>query len=168
MYGPVKVREVTHVFDPQVGAFTTIVPDLCVHNQRHRGALQQVYASQIVSSAIKISLIPVVPSLLIGGALVVGGTIPVAITGGLLTAGGLVGSWKMIDNLLEGSYGNLLGRESGNFIPLWYRGMPFVAGVDGMRKDDFIVHIKDKVARLGDVWGSVGSVLDASPLFPET
>ena len=167
MYGPVKVREVTHIFDSEMGAFTNIVPDLCVYNQRHRGALQSVYASQIIGAAIKLSLVPVVPSLLIG-AVSIGGTIPVAITGAALAAGGLYGSYKMIDNLLEGSYGNLLGRESGNFIPLWYRGAPFVAGVDGMRKDDFIVHIKDKVARLGDVWGSVGSVLDASPLFPET
>lgn len=167
MYGPVSVREVTHVFDAEAGAYSIVVPDLMTYALRTRPVIQSIYAANIVNASVKLSLIPGIGGALVGVPMMLLGTTPLFLAGASLAIGGQYAAYKISDAVLTGAYGNLLGREAGYFVPLWYRGMPFVAGLEGMRKDDYLTHTKDKVSRLGDVWSTVGAILDTRPILPD-
>ena len=168
MYGPVGVREVQHVFDCEIGAYTIIVPDLISFVGDMTPILHGIYASKIMNAAVKLSLVP-----LAGGgmaataALCMGGPWTGAIGAIGFLGAGVYGAGKIGSNVLSGAFGNLLGRQCGNFIPLWYKNQPFVAGVEGMRKDDFLVHLEDKISTLGDVWRNIGGLSNPQLIFPE-
>lgn len=167
MYGPVGVREVTHVFDTEAGAYTVVVPDLQTYISNMKDTLISTYASKIFNAAIKSSLIPLSLGTTIGTAAIVAGTPSIKFAGIGILGGGIYSAYKISSSMLIGGYGELLGRQCGQFVPLWYKGTPFVAGVEGMRKEDYIVHMADNVGSFGDVIGALKNTFTRKGVFGE-
>jgi hypothetical protein len=139
MFGPVGVQEVHHHFDYMTGATTTIVPDLIVQQQDVPSLVKNSWMSNLYAQTIGVSIASLALGMGLGTR---GGLAGVA----LGTAAGVYGSFKLGGMLWNGLGGYLMGRDSGlSFSGLWYKGRPFSAGVEGMRRETMRVVLEDKI-----------------------
>jgi len=156
IYGPVGVKEIYHYFSMAHGAYTVIVPDLMSYPSNLEQTVELGYASALYAALIKIVL----------GGILIGG-------GGALLAGNLLGPWtgvgvagfslaftyKLASSIGSGGINKLMGREGSEFVPIWRKGAPFLAGMDGYRKDDLIVHYMDKITRISGTFKQLSASL---------
>jgi len=156
IYGPVGVKEVYHYFSMAHGAYTVIVPDLMSYPSNLEQTVELGYASALYSAMVKVAL----------GGIVFGG-------GASLLAGKLLGPWtgvgiagftaaftyKLVSSIGSGGINKLMGREGSEFVPVWRKGAPFLAGMDGYRKDDLIVHYMDKITRISGTFKQLSASL---------
>jgi len=130
MFGPVEVEQVTHHFSQDTGFVTTIVPNLLCHvnNTLQQGSLT-VAGAYMDSIALRNEGIMNNPYLIAADAIGAGvglGSLP-SVRRGYAS----VCFW--ISGLIDDDR-----RESISFSPLYYAGRPFIAGVEGMRRNSLI------------------------------
>jgi len=156
IYGPVGVKEVYHYFSMEHGAYTVIVPDLMSYPSNLEQTVELGYASALYAALVKIVL----------GGIIFGG-------GASLLAGQLLGPWtgigvagftatftyKLASSIGSGGINKLMGREGSEFVPIWRKGAPFLAGMDGYRKDDLVVHYMDKITRISGTFKQLSASL---------
>lgn len=142
MHGPIEVEQVVHHFSHDTGFVTTVVPDLVCHINNVlqggslvvAGALMNPLAEQILKIR-SLTYIAAIPGIV-----------------------GFNGVFPRIDmdapyKFAEGAsriafWISGLGkefREPISFTPLWYSGRPFIAGVEGMRKNSLCEAITGKI-----------------------
>jgi len=157
IYGLIGVKEVYHYLSVEEGAYTVIIPDLVTYCSDLRKVVESSYIGMALQAAIKASLVVSVPMMFAGGVLLLAGA-PVLGGAGIIGGGYLVS--KFAGAISIGATNKFLGREGAHLIPLWYKNMPFIAGLDGMRKDDLIVHYGDMITNFRSAIRSLGGIPD--------
>lgn len=162
MHGAVEAGRVIHSMSAQTGFITRIKPDLIV-NQKDKFNEQEIfYMSQMSSLSTKRTAWGFGGSFV--GALSTGGAASTVLqaVGGLAKAsaatistlamaGWFVGAGAFIflgykalkyhNERILLSMSNIVGRDSLDLLPLTYKGLQYVAGIEGYRKDNPIRHM---------------------------
>lgn len=162
MHGAVEVEEVIHTFTPDRGFRTIITPNLITYDRdpiqmQDVQIINQIYDfanADNLARTIGASALGIV-SITEGGLLAAGGYAGItaagagagAIAGGIIGAtggvglaalglaflyNGVVGSYIKTNKFLYDQMGNIMGRDCINFTSLLYKGVPFMAGFDGV------------------------------------
>jgi murein DD-endopeptidase MepM/ murein hydrolase activator NlpD len=145
MTGVMGVEEVHHHIDFQTGATTTIVPDMVVEQQNLPAVLSDSWYLNAFKVGVYGAFATTAASAGIGFA-----------KGGLpgLAIGGAIGAFAgiKVGNILWFKLaGRLLGREAAlKFTGLYYRGKPYVAGMEGARRETTYAMVKNSIYRLLD------------------
>lgn len=162
MHGAVEVEEVTHVFTPEGGYRTLIVPNMLCYDRspvqaQDISVINNIYdfaksarnanraALAIGSSAASLAGIA---SLLSAGP---AGLIPAAgfgITAATLLWNSTVGVENKYRKFLYDQFGNIMGRDCVNFTSLIYHNAPYIAGFDGTDYTSLTTLINYKVAEI--------------------
>ena len=168
MEGSVEVGRVIHSISSQNGFTTRIKPDLIV-TQKNRFNVDELFtASSMIKMAfnrsayftaekvlgttaggfIGWSTITGLAGLLPGGAAGATATAVTSLCGtvGLLALPAIVAfaGYKVLDNYNEKVLmimNNIVGKDSLEIMPLTYRRLPYIAGVEGMKKESFMRHL---------------------------
>ena len=77
---------------------------------------------------------------------------------GLGALGGIYGGLKAANFILTKGISWLYGREGAVITPLWYKGAPYTAGLEGMRKDSVWAHAKDEILSYTDIVGRIRGI----------
>lgn len=150
MFGPIQVRTVHHRIDVATGATTTIVPELVVEQQNMPGILRDTWLQKLFGAALVTQVAPIAIGAGIGSTRSVFGAAVGAVAG-------LVAGVIFADKVWKGTGGYLMGRQGAlDFAGLWYRGRPFAAGIEGMRRDTMNVVFGDRIFSLSQVFNYVG------------
>jgi hypothetical protein len=153
MDGSFEVGRVIHTLSPMTGFTTKIKPDLIVNQKNRFNADEICIASKMMHESFVRAMVQAgVGSLFLG----IGGFVAQGAGMGFLTtllsrlsfftAFALVGynGYKAIKNHHERIItimNNTIGRDSLELMPLMYRNMPYVAGIDGVQKDSYLRHM---------------------------
>ncbi|GAG76670.1 unnamed protein product, partial [marine sediment metagenome] len=153
MHGAVEVRRVIHTLNPQTGFTTRITPDLIV-NQKDRYSSEEVYyMSKLMSHSASRALVGLVPKGVLTGVVGFEATMyaqglaatsafkgfaaatTVATVGGLIIGAGLAvylghKTLKYHAQRIVATVGLTIGRDSLDLQPLFYRGLPYTAGIE--------------------------------------
>jgi hypothetical protein len=166
MHGSFEVGRVIHTLSPQTGFTTRIKPDLIVA-QKNKFTLDEIFiASSMVSQSVNRSFANFlagglvttsavgfthsigtgIAGLAAGAAGIPAGVTAALSTVGLAAAAGLLvyGGYKTVKYHHERiimTMNNMIGRDSLDILPLTYRNVPYVAGVEGIRKDSYLRHM---------------------------
>lgn len=167
MHGSFEVGRVIHTLSPQSGFTTRVKPDLIV-NQKSRFTADELF---IVSGMVKQSYVRSAWQFagVAGGGITTGlflqaglGSLA-ALTkasalASLSSACSVLGVVGVVAGVGLGAYAgykaakyhheriimmmnNIVGRDSMEILPLTYRGVPYVAGVEGIKKDSYMRHM---------------------------
>jgi hypothetical protein len=151
MSGSMGVEEVHHHIDFETGATTTIVPDMIVEHQNFPAVL----ADSWYLHAFNVGLAGVLTTMgtSIGLGAYVGG-----LPGGIIGAGvGTLISSKVGNLLWFKTAGRLLGREPAlKFTGLYYRNKPYVAGMEGARRETTYAMVQNAIFSLASLTDNFG------------
>jgi hypothetical protein len=154
MYGPFEVDSVHHHIDTESGAWTSITPRAIVFQQDMTHIANSEWMNKVSKTFITSILASPVATGLVGTA-VAGGP-----AGVVAAIGGLIGGTIVFGNLWTKAVGWLYGRQPINISGLWYKGAPYVAGLEGMRRDSVLVHLEDRLERATNFVGKIkGTVI---------
>jgi len=156
IYGPVGVKEVYHYFSMEHGAYTVIVPDLMSYPSNLEQTVELGYAAALYSVLVKTIIGGIFFSEAAG---LLAGQLLGPWTGIGVAGFGLAFTYKLASSIGSGGINKLMGREGSEFIPVWRKNAPFLAGMDGYRKDDLIVHYMDKVTRISGTFKQLSASL---------
>jgi hypothetical protein len=146
MHGPVEVEQVTHHFSAEMGFVTTIVPNLVCHvnNAMQQGSLTVAgaYMDNVTS------LVQRVRTLSTGG-------LPIPIIG------------NAVANVAFWMTGMSVGRrEPIAFSPLAYAGRPYIAGIEGLKRNSLVEAVRGRIQmfiinkeRMIDTWNNSADYL---------
>jgi len=150
MYGPVEVEQVTHHFSRDTGFVTTIVPDLVcyVNNILSKGAT-------LVAGSYSDALSRRMDNLRVLENIPLGKMSPFRLGHMLPFSSGTMWPFRSIQKVPE-LWARLIfslsalsvdRREPISFTPLLYAGRPYIAGIEGFRKDTLVEAIDGFVQR---------------------
>ena len=160
MWGPIEVERVTHNFDFQTGFTTTITPHLYCRATGHASWWETQGAGMLWANVALASIT--------AAGIIAFGSVAAPISALLYISGYLYATKKVGDFVAEdildlgtGLYGLAVGR--GNYggertplaiTPLMFNGEPFVAALEGYKKDKFSVWkpLKKRVERIRKGW----------------
>lgn len=146
MNGSFEVGRVIHSFNPSTGYVTRIKPDLIVRQKDKFSGEELYYMDRMLNMAnfTFFKDLGVLGTEL--GAGVIGAMVPGIgwLLGGMAIAGFLTGGYQMLKwnaQRYTMTLGNIIGRDSLELYPLTYKGLQYVAGIDGYKKDGPIRHM---------------------------
>ncbi len=146
MFGAMGVEEVHHHIDLETGATTTIVPDLIVEQQNMPAILGDNWYHGLYGVGVAGSLLAVGTGAMLGAQ--AAGPVGAAIGGAV----GLVSAEKLTRSIWFKLGGRLLGREAAlAFTGLWHRGVPYVAGMEGVRRETTFTVIQNAILSVADI-----------------
>lgn len=178
MHGAIEVEEVIHTFTPDRGFRTVITPNLITYdrdpiqmqdvqiiNQIYDFSNENFLFKSIGGSAVGLGMIygsyAGISSTVAAGTAVTLGSVAAAAGGvglGLLGLSflynGVVGSYIKSNKFLYDQMGKIMGRDCINFTSLLYKGVPYMAGFDGVDYTNLktlmnhnVANIKDPISR---------------------
>ena len=172
MHGSFEAGRVIHSFTPQTGFITRIKPDL-IANQKDKFNEEEIFiGSQLMGEALVKGWadygIGFIKNAAIGGAILntayagattlapgavtaigtaTGITMGVATGVGFVAIGGYLGykGFKNYHERIVMTMNNIIGRDSIDIMPIMYRNLPYVAGIEGIKKNSYMRHMYGKV-----------------------
>lgn len=162
MHGSFEVGRVIHTLSPQTGFTTRIKPDLIVA-QKNKFTMDEIFiASSMMQQSFTRSFLQFTSEALgagagagvfhgistgVAGAAGASTAVLGAITTLGLAAAGVgiaYGGYKAVKYHHERiimTMNNMIGRDSIDILPLTYRNVPYVAGIEGIKKDSYMRHM---------------------------